>query len=115
MLRLLVKWFDSAELLDQFCLRFIAKWKSILPKFYSGMIGRPFVIGYIARHTLTPGADGMTVMRVTGAIAFLLIAYLVGNAQQIARLMQEFGWDPGAASIAEVTRASGPCFSSPAG
>jgi hypothetical protein len=30
-----------------------------------------FVIAYVARHTLTPATDGMTVLRVTGTIAFL--------------------------------------------
>lgn len=29
-----------------------------------------FVSAYIARHTLTPGADGMLVMRITGTVAF---------------------------------------------
>jgi len=29
-----------------------------------------FVVAYIARHTLTPATDGLTVMRITGAIAF---------------------------------------------
>src|SRR5512135_916813 len=29
-----------------------------------------FVSGYVARHTLQPGADGLTVMRVTGTVAF---------------------------------------------
>jgi hypothetical protein len=30
-----------------------------------------FAVGYVARHTLTTAADGLTVMRVTGAIAFI--------------------------------------------
>jgi hypothetical protein len=30
-----------------------------------------FAIGYVARHTLEKGADGLSVMRVTGAIAFI--------------------------------------------
>ena len=29
-----------------------------------------FVAAYVARHTLTPGADGLLVMRVTGTVAF---------------------------------------------
>jgi len=29
-----------------------------------------FVAAYIARHTLMPGTDGMTVMRITGTVAF---------------------------------------------
>jgi len=29
-----------------------------------------FVAGYVARHTLHPGADGMLVMRITGTVAF---------------------------------------------
>jgi hypothetical protein len=29
-----------------------------------------FVSAYVARHTLTPGADGMLVMRITGTVAF---------------------------------------------
>lgn len=29
-----------------------------------------FVAAYIARHALTPGADGMLVMRITGTVAF---------------------------------------------
>jgi hypothetical protein len=29
-----------------------------------------FTAAYVARHTLTPGADGMLVMRVTGTVAF---------------------------------------------
>lgn len=29
-----------------------------------------FVAAYVARHTLTPGADGMLVMRITGTVAF---------------------------------------------
>jgi len=29
-----------------------------------------FVAAYVARHTLHPGADGMQVMRITGAVAF---------------------------------------------
>ncbi|HJQ98932.1 MAG TPA: hypothetical protein VJ826_11510 [Candidatus Polarisedimenticolaceae bacterium] len=29
-----------------------------------------FTAAYIARHTLMPGADGMTVMRITGTVAF---------------------------------------------
>lgn len=29
-----------------------------------------FTAAYIARHTLTPGADGMLVMRITGTVAF---------------------------------------------
>lgn len=29
-----------------------------------------FIAGYLARHTLTPSTDGMTVMRVTGTVAF---------------------------------------------
>lgn len=29
-----------------------------------------FVAAYIARHTLMPGADGLTVMRITGTVAF---------------------------------------------
>ena len=30
-----------------------------------------FVVAYVARHTLTPATDGLTVLRVTGTIAFL--------------------------------------------
>ena len=30
-----------------------------------------FAIGYVARHTLSAAADGLTVMRITGAIAFI--------------------------------------------
>lgn len=29
-----------------------------------------FVSAYVARHTLTPGADGLLVMRITGTVAF---------------------------------------------
>lgn len=29
-----------------------------------------FVAAYVARHTLTPGADGMLVMRITGTVGF---------------------------------------------
>jgi len=29
-----------------------------------------FVAGYVARHTLHPGSDGMLVMRITGTVAF---------------------------------------------
>ncbi|HTQ81568.1 MAG TPA: hypothetical protein VMM92_16340 [Thermoanaerobaculia bacterium] len=30
-----------------------------------------FVTGYLARHSLTPGANGLEVMRITGAVAFV--------------------------------------------
>ncbi len=30
-----------------------------------------FASAYVARHTLTPGADGMLVMRTTGTVAFV--------------------------------------------
>jgi len=33
-----------------------------------------FVAAYVARHTLTPGADGMLVMRITGTVAFATYA-----------------------------------------
>lgn len=33
-----------------------------------------FVTAYVARHTLMPGADGMTVMRITGTVAFAAYA-----------------------------------------
>jgi hypothetical protein len=36
-----------------------------------------FVAAYVARHTLHPGADGITVMRVTATVAFA--AYGLGN------------------------------------
>jgi len=38
-----------------------------------------FVSAYIARHTLSYGADGMTVLRITGAVAFAChgIGYLI--------------------------------------
>jgi hypothetical protein len=36
-----------------------------------------FVAAYIARHTLMPGADGMTVMQITGTVAFA--GYFLGN------------------------------------
>ena len=39
-----------------------------------------FVAAYIARHTLMPGADGMTVMRITGTVAFA--AYGLGNVSE---------------------------------
>lgn len=38
-----------------------------------------FVTAYIARHTLTAGADGLTVLRLTGTVAF--IAYGFGYFQ----------------------------------
>jgi hypothetical protein len=38
-----------------------------------------FAIGYIARHTLLAGADGLAVMRLTGTVAFL--AYGCGYLQ----------------------------------
>ena len=36
-----------------------------------------FVVGYVARHTLSNGADGLTVMRVTGTVAF--VGYGMGS------------------------------------
>lgn len=33
-----------------------------------------FVTGYVARHTMLPGADGMQVMRITGTVAFAAYA-----------------------------------------
>jgi hypothetical protein len=39
-----------------------------------------FIAAYIARHTLMPGADGMTVMRITGTVAFA--AYGLGNVSE---------------------------------
>lgn len=38
-----------------------------------------FVVAYIARHTLAPGADGLDVLRLTGTVAFL--AYGFGAIQ----------------------------------
>lgn len=38
-----------------------------------------FVTGYLARHTLAPGADGLDVLRITGTAAFL--AYGFGYIQ----------------------------------
>jgi hypothetical protein len=38
-----------------------------------------FVTGYVARHTLTPETDGLTVLRVTGTVAF--VAYGFGYFQ----------------------------------
>jgi len=38
-----------------------------------------FVAAYVARHTLTPGADGLTVMRITGTVA--LVGYAFGYFQ----------------------------------
>jgi hypothetical protein len=38
-----------------------------------------FVVSYIARHTLAPGADPLTVMRITGTVAFA--GYGVGYFQ----------------------------------
>lgn len=38
-----------------------------------------FVTGYVARHTLSPGTDGLNVLRVTGTLAF--IAYGFGYFQ----------------------------------
>jgi len=34
-----------------------------------------FTAAYVARHTLTPGAEGLTVMRITGAVALAGYAY----------------------------------------
>jgi hypothetical protein len=34
-----------------------------------------FTAAYVARHTLSPGADGLTIMRVTGTLAFAGFAY----------------------------------------
>lgn len=34
-----------------------------------------FTVGYVARHTLHPGADGMLVLQVTGAVALAAYAY----------------------------------------
>jgi len=38
-----------------------------------------FVTGYVARHTLVPGEDGLNVLRITGTLAF--IAYGFGYLQ----------------------------------
>ena len=38
-----------------------------------------FVTAYLARHTLTPGTDGLTVLRITGTVAF--VAYGFGYFQ----------------------------------
>lgn len=34
-----------------------------------------FVASYVARHTLAPGTDGLTVLRITGTIAFIGYAF----------------------------------------
>ena len=34
-----------------------------------------FAIGYIARHTLSPGEDGLSVLRLTGTVAFLAYGF----------------------------------------
>jgi hypothetical protein len=45
-----------------------------MPKLLAFWFGLAFLVSftaaYVARHTLTPGADGMLVMRVTGTVAF---------------------------------------------
>jgi hypothetical protein len=45
-----------------------------MPKHLALWFGLAFLVSftaaYVARHTLTPGADGMLVMRVTGTVAF---------------------------------------------
>ncbi|HYO12784.1 MAG TPA: hypothetical protein VE685_06305 [Thermoanaerobaculia bacterium] len=38
-----------------------------------------FVTSYVARHTLSPGADGLTVLRLTGTVAF--VGYGLGYFQ----------------------------------
>jgi hypothetical protein len=38
-----------------------------------------FVAAYVARHTLTPATDGLTVLRITGTIAF--VGYAFGYLQ----------------------------------
>lgn len=50
------------------------KGKVNMPKHLALWFGLAFLVSftaaYVARHTLTPGADGMLVMRVTGTVAF---------------------------------------------
>jgi hypothetical protein len=48
-----------------------------------------FVAAYVARHTLTLTADGMTVMRITGAVAFA--GYVMGDLQDMIWKGQPLG------------------------